>query len=287
MLDTLLEQLNSPLAIGVAIVAVIVFLMILRKLITIIFLVVALGFGYYALARQNGWDIPYVLPGSLEAMADAAVTAAGEAAASLDSDAVVRPEALGVESRALGGASPQAVAAEELAEGLRTAEVVYNAPESMQLNMPVDLRLAIDVSGSEELETLFEGLEGELRGGQAELTEQATASLSGSGFDIRPLRPERQILSGDRPNTWQWEVTPRQAGLRTLTLEVFAHPGGGDAAASVEAYRDEIEVNVTLLSRALGFAQTTQPVVGWVAGALSIAIAGFSFMRRRRKHTMF
>jgi len=169
------------------------------------------------------------------------------------------------------------------ADGVRTAQIVYNAPTTMQLNMPIDLRLVVDASQMEDLEALLEGLPGDIRGGEAELTSQVSASLFGSGFDIRALKPDRQILSDERPSTWQWEVTPRSAGQHTLILEVFAHPGGGDAAAGVREFRDEITVEVTMISKTLAFAQTAQPVVGFVAGGVSLLIGLFGFVRRRRR----
>jgi hypothetical protein len=153
----------------------------------------------------------------------------------------------------------------------------------MQLNMPIDLRLVVDPTGMENPESLLEGLPGEVREGQADLTRQVTATLTGSGFDIRPLKPPRQVLAGDRATTWQWEVTPREGGTRTLFLDVFAHPGGGEAAASVREFRDDIEVEVTFVSRALGFAQTAQPAVGFGAGAVSLLLAGVGLVRRRRR----
>lgn len=290
----MLEQLNGPVGIGAAVIAMVVLLALLRKIMTVIFLVLAVGFGGWAVARQQGWDIPFVLPGLPEAFAEAA------AAPGAAPEPVAEPAMAEVESaparmtrsatRSLGapaaaapsGPSP-ADAAASVADGVRTAELKYNAPTTMQLNMPVDLRLAIDTSGMADLDAVLEGLPGEIRGGEANLTSQVTASLSGNGFDIRALKPTRQILSETGETTWQWEVTPRNEGMHTLILEVFAHPGDGDAAARVSEFRDEIEVQVTLISKALIFAQTAQPAVGFAAGGVSLLMAFFGLMRRRRR----
>jgi hypothetical protein len=287
MLEQLsLDQLGGPIAIGAAIVVVLIVLAVIRKLMTLIFVVIALGFGGLAAAKQLGWDVPFVLPGRIvEAARDAAASAAAgySAGARLDGEAAVQPESLSTRTLSASAVSPEAAAAQAAAADVRRSEIRYNAPGSMQLNMPIDLRLVIDASGTANLEGELEGLPGEIRGGAADLTEQVTASLTGTGFDIRSLKPARQVLADNRASTWQWEVTPREAGLHTLFLEVFAHPGGAEAAASVAEYRDEIDVQVTVLSRALNVVQTTQPVIGFAAAAVSLLFAGLSFVRRRRR----
>lgn len=286
-MENILEQLQglgTPTLVVGGIVVVVIALALIRKLVTLFFVLLALGFGGWAFARELGWDIPFVLPAPVvEAVRNAAETAAGGYSTStmsseLDGGAV-RPEAV---ARSMAAAAVPA-AAEAAAEDLARAEIRYNAPDRMQLNMPIDMRLVVDASGLAAPEVLLDGLEGEVRGGQAELTRQVTATLTGTGFDIRPLKPARQVLPEDRASTWQWEVTPREEGRRTLLLEVFAHPGGSDAAASVAEFRDEIEVEVTTYSKILAFVQTAQPAVGFAAGGLSLLLAGMSFVRRRRK----
>jgi hypothetical protein len=278
-LDQAVEQLRTPLGISVGVVAIILALFVIRKALTVVFVLLAVGLGGWGVARQMGWDIPFVLPGEISEATRTTLEASRQA---LETNALADAEAIGSMTRSAAGPSPDASVAQAVADGVRTAEIRYNAPETMLLNMPVDMRLVIDASGMEDLKSLLEGLRGAMRKGQAELTRQVTASLYGSGFDIRPLKPERQVLIEDRASSWQWEVTPRQEGERTLILELFAHPGGSDAAAPVQEFRDEIEVRVTVLSRALGFMQTTQPVLGFAAAAVSLGLAGFSMVRRRK-----
>jgi len=298
-MEQILEQLNGPVGIGVAVIAVVLVLVVIRKVMSLIFLVLAVGLGGWGAARHFGWDIPFVLPGGLAEMASSAISAGVQLEAVISDEPAMaamemaQPEAFGApatRSMMAPGSPAQPVvtaasAAASVADGVRTAQIIYNAPTTMQLNMPIDLRLVVDASQMEDLEALLEGLPGDIRGGEADLTSQVSASLFGSGFDIRALKPVRQILSDERPSTWQWEVTPRSAGQHTLILEVFAHPGGGEAAAGVREFRDEITVEVTVISRALAFVQTAQPAVGFVAGGVSLVIGFFGFIRRRRRRS--
>jgi len=292
-MEQILEQLNGPVGIGVAVIAVVLFLVVIRKLVSLIFLIAAIGLGGWGAARHFGWDIPFVLPSEFIELASTAMSSGAEPEPAMAAMEMAQPEAFGApatRSMMAPGSPAQPVvtaasAAASVADGVRTAQIIYNAPTTMQLNMPIDLRLVVDASQMEDLEALLEGLPGDIRGGEADLTSQVSASLFGSGFDIRALKPVRQILSDERPSTWQWEVTPRSAGQHTLILEVFAHPGGGEAAAGVREFRDEITVEVTVISRALAFVQTAQPAVGFVAGGVSLVIGFFGFIRRRRRRS--
>jgi hypothetical protein len=279
-----LEQLTSPLGIGAAIVVVLVVLIVIRKIFSFIFVVLALVLGGWAAARALDWDVPFVLPGSaIETLAMTGDKSAPEPMAESEAVTTRSLAPRSAPTAAADSAGGATAAAEAAADAVRTAQIRYNAPATMQLNMPINLRLAIDASGMEDLESVLEDLPGEIRSGEAELTSQVTATLTGTGFDIRPLKPARQVLTEERPSTWQWEVTPRVEGRHTLVLEVFAHPGGGDAAASVREFRDEITVEVTPLSKVLHFAQTADPLVGVGGGAVSLALALFGLFRRRKK----
>ena len=46
------------------------------------------------------------------------------------------------------------------------------------------------------------------------------AKLFGDGFEIIPLNEEAQIVSGDDPTLWSWNVSPIKSGNRTLHLQV-------------------------------------------------------------------
>jgi hypothetical protein len=271
MLDKVLSQLNGPLGIVVALVVVLIVLFLVRKILSLVFLVLAVALGGWAAAREFNVSIPFVLPGKITEAVQSAVGAAAKTVG-----ATVHTESAG--ARALG--APETPAAQSAAAQVRAAKLAHNAPSAMTLNMPVSLRLAVDPSGGNPEDALA-GLPGGVRTGQAELTPQVTASLYGSGFDIRALKPARQVLAKDAVSTWEWEVTPREAGAHTLYLEVFAHPGGGEAAASVKTYEDKIDVKVTIASEALHFVQTVQPLAGFLAAGVSLALAAIGFFANR------
>ena len=65
---------------------------------------------------------------------------------------------------------------------------------------------------------------------------------------------------------------------------MFAHPGGGEAAASVREFEDRIDVKVNIASRVLDFVQTTEPMMGFIAATVSLTLAGVSVLLGRGRN---
>jgi hypothetical protein len=49
-----------------------------------------------------------------------------------------------------------------------------------------------------------------------------TAHLAGPGFDLTPVTPERQGMTGKQPGHWQWTIKALDPGPRTLTVSYSA-----------------------------------------------------------------
>ncbi len=171
----------------------------------------------------------------------------------------------------------------ELAQSLSQADIAYNRPTNMSLGRPTNVQLVLDATGEAELREFLDGFIGDIIEARVGVGAEVSASLTGPGFEIERMSPERQMLSTEAasPNRWQWGVRPMEEGRRVLTLDIFAYVG--DAAQPVRTYRDEIEVGVSNVGRVLSLAQTAHPIVGVIAGAVSMFIAIFGFARRRRR----
>ena len=91
MMDQL-QQFGGPVGIGVAILVVVLVLTAIRKLVTLVFVLLAIGFGGWAAAKQMGWAIPFVLPGAITEADRSELEAADLVASSNDPDLRVQPE---------------------------------------------------------------------------------------------------------------------------------------------------------------------------------------------------
>lgn len=180
------------------------------------------------------------------------------------------------------GVQPQ-VATRSLAEQFETREVTYNRPPStLALDRPIDVSLVINATGVEGAGTdALQGFDGEIVDRDVDLTDVVSAQLTGAGFDIVEQTVERQRLSPRVLNRWQWRVTPTREGTQTLVLEIFGYADGALEGEPLDAYRDEIVVEVRNLDRVISFAREYEPVFAVGAGIFGALSALFGFLRFR------
>lgn len=179
------------------------------------------------------------------------------------------------------------VATQSLAEQFKSREVTYNRPPSiLALDHPIDVSLVINATDEQGAgAAALDGFDGTIVERDVELTDVVSAQLTGVGFDIIEQTVERQRLSPRVLNRWQWRVTPTKEGTQTLVLEIFGYADGAFEGEPLDAYRDEIMVEVKNLDRLISFARDYEPVFAigaGVAGGLS-ALFGFLRFRNDRK----
>ena len=175
------------------------------------------------------------------------------------------------------------VATQSLAEQFQSREVSYNRPPStLALDHPIDVSLVINATGDEGAAAeALQGFDGTIVERDVELTDVVSAQLTGVGFDIVEQTVERQRLSPRVLNRWQWRVTPTKEGTQTLVLEIFGYANGALEGEPLDAYRDEIVVEVRDLDRLISFAQDYEPVFAIGAGVAGGLSALFGFLRFR------
>jgi hypothetical protein len=175
-----------------------------------------------------------------------------------------------------------------LASQFKSRKVTYNRPPAkLGLNKAIDVSLVINATGDADAgKDALQGFPGTVVERDVDLSDTVSAQLTGVGFDINSQTVERQKLSGKTINRWQWRVTPTEVGTRTLILEIFGYESGSLDAEPLDAYRDEITVEVQQLDQLISTARTFQPVfavVAGVAGALSALFAFLRFREERKK----
>ncbi len=178
------------------------------------------------------------------------------------------------------GSSPQSIT-----ERFRTRQVAYNRPPATAaLGRAIDVSLVIDATGAGRATESLEGFSGEVVEREVALSETVLAQLTGTGFEIQSVSIARQNLSERIVNRWQWRIIPTEPGAHVLILELFGYAAGSLDAEPLDAYRDEIRVEVRPVDRWLGWASALQPVFGLIAGlagAGSAGLAGVRFLRSR------
>lgn len=180
--------------------------------------------------------------------------------------------------------TPPARTVEEVAESLREVPVAYETPDAVPLGKTFDVTFAIDATGDE---TATDGLPGgsdaRVVEGTARVSDRVKAQLTGSAFDIVLSSPDVQRLSLDTENVWRWRVRALEAGDHPLIMELFVLEG--PEPRPVRTFNDRVIVSVSPLQRAIGAANTANPIV-MVLGGIGSALGGlfgvFRFFRPGR-----
>ena len=174
-----------------------------------------------------------------------------------------------------------------LAEQFKTRKVAYNRPPAtLFLDRPIDISLVIDATAAADPAAQLQGFPGEVVKRDVDLSDTVSAQLTGVGFDIVTQTVDRQTLSSKLPNRWQWRVTPTEPGTHTLMLDIFGYKTNSLDAEPLDAYRDQITVQVRQLDSVIKWAKGIQPVfavIAALAGLLSALIAALRFRRDGKK----
>ena len=180
-----------------------------------------------------------------------------------------------------------AAAPGSLAEQFKTRKVAYNRPPAtLFLDRPIDISLVIDATAAADPAAQLQGFPGEVVKRDVDLSDTVSAQLTGVGFDIVTQTVDRQTLSSKLPNRWQWRVTPTEPGTHTLMLDIFGYKTNSLDAEPLDAYRDQITVQVQQLDSVIKWAKGIQPVfavIAALAGLLSALIAALRFRRDGKK----
>lgn len=150
--------------------------------------------------------------------------------------------------------------------------VAYEAPTAAAYRESFDVTFALDGTGDQ---TAIDALPGEganVVEGSAKISDRIKANLVGSAFDIELNSPDVQRVSLLEENVWRWRVTPVKAGEQSLILELFALEDG--EAVPVRTFSERVEVKVSAFQRAVGLADTANPLFV-VLGGIGSAIGGF------------
>lgn len=157
---------------------------------------------------------------------------------------------------------------------LELANVAFNAPTRLHLNEVSSIQLLL--STRESIEDLQRALTsaGERGGARARISNQMEAHLSGAGFRVEPITPERQAVSSSERTEWRWQIEPTRPGRLSLNLTLSAdiRVEGQTVPRMIQTFERTIEVEVTWPERTKAFVAgnwqwlwTTIliPVVGW------------------------
>ncbi len=105
-------------------------------------------------------------------------------------------------------------------------------------------------------------------------------SLTSADFDITALSSEEQIVAGDTPTTWEWQIVPKHSG--TLSLHLAAVVELEKASRDFTTIDRNVAVQVDPVNAAESFFQANTV---WALGVIGAAIASIWAWFKKKKKT--
>jgi hypothetical protein len=165
---------------------------------------------------------------------------------------------------------------------LKKGNLAYNTPEKMKTGSTARVVARIGADNI-SVQTLESGMPAD-QGTKTE-TEQTPVStkmkmtLNSADFDITPLSTEEQIVGGDTPTQWEWDIVPKHSG--TLRLHLAAVVELRNLSRDFTTVDRDIAVRVDPVDAATKFAQANGV---WILTTLGAAIAAlWAWFKKRKK----
>lgn len=181
-----------------------------------------------------------------------------------------------------GGGEGGTATVDEILARLELANVAFNAPTQLQLHEVSLIQLLL--STKESIEALQSALTaaGERSGARARISNQMEAHLSGTGFRVEPITPERQAVSAAERTEWRWQIEPTQTGTLhlDLTLSADLQVDGQSVPRMIQTFERTIEVKVTWPAWTKAFLAGNWQ---WLWTAILIPVCGWIYRNRKRR----
>jgi beta-lactam-binding protein with PASTA domain len=178
--------------------------------------------------------------------------------------------------------APPTASIDELLARLGRANIAFNAPKQLQLHEIAVIQLLLSVR--EPIEALQRDLQGpgERIGAEVRISTEMEAHLSGTGFKVEPITPERQAISEKERTEWSWQVEPTRTGVMHLQLTLSANldVAGRSVPRTIRTFEQRIDVEVTWRERTLAFIGGNWQ---WLWTAILIPLFAWGYRRLRRR----
>lgn len=159
--------------------------------------------------------------------------------------------------------SVSVAALDRVLEPLEQGNIVFDVPQSMEIDKSKIINLLLSPTKSiKELQLELESEE-EIESATVKITNDMEAKLSGKGFTVETLIPERQAVSSQRTTKWAWEITPNESGKQRLNLilSIFIVSNNRQTPYILETFEKNIEVKVSAKFHVSNFLESIWGVV--------------------------
>src|ERR1700726_1617886 len=135
----------------------------------------------------------------------------------------------------------------EIVQNLASGTYVFNKPDSAYVDTPFHIILVLKTSPTQDVAPLLSGMPGQVAQREGKFAQSLEATLHGDDLMIDPSGAQSRTATTVEPVTWEWTITPKTGGQKTLILEVVANiqAGADRHKVQIQTRREPIQVSVS------------------------------------------
>lgn len=146
----------------------------------------------------------------------------------------------------------------------------FNKPDTVTLNEPFPIRLMLQTQSDQAVD--FSGTPGAVESKpDIAFAQTVLATVSGDDFDISPSGAQERTAARSLPVEWDWRLIPKSSGTKTITIQVEVQiaVGADKHRIQLPAFREAIDIHVTMFQHLKAFVATTNGLI--IAAAALVA----------------
>jgi hypothetical protein len=179
-------------------------------------------------------------------------------------------------ARGLDKAATAPSEVDRLLDEMQSANIAFNVPSSLGYGRTSGIKLELSAKKApEELAGMIHE-PGATETASVKISNEMDARLTGEGFQITAVRPERQAVSANGVTQWNWDIKPKQLGPQRLhlTLDAVMKIDNHESTYTLQTFDRTIGVNVVWPETLISFfgkywqwvcTAVVFPVVAWLA----------------------
>jgi hypothetical protein len=135
----------------------------------------------------------------------------------------------------------------DIVDDLETGTYLFNKPGNTHVDVPFHLALVLKTTPKQDVAPLLEGFSGQVTERTGKFAQSLEASLRGDDMVVEPPGMQVRTATTIEPVTWEWTVTPKAGGEKTLVIEVVANieVGADHHKVQIKTLREPIQVDVS------------------------------------------
>jgi hypothetical protein len=171
---------------------------------------------------------------------------------------------------------------DRMLQRMNLGNIAFNVPDAMSFEDVRSIELVLSPSKSIEDVAGIVQEPGRVETARVQFSKVMEASLTGAGFEVTKVTPERQPISNVSETVWKWDIKASKPGRQrlNLTMNAILSVDGSEQVRTIRTFKKEIVIEVSWRRRVMDFGANNWQ---WLWAALGIPAATWFWSHRRKQ----